>query len=162
MGVSERKKVFGVARPIRRLLALDCIDFNRTEFYHIDTLSDVAMLAVDIEMWLPYWLHVNTGSIPDKKPAQRFLDHYLFLFQDRRNELVESLLAYYMTEKAVVCTFITTLYEKSYDLSLNYLRIAHQCAKRLDAVLASHRIRSGSNSSSSTHFVTPGVAIRHG
>src|SRR6266700_2074508 len=40
---------FGLMKYPQQLLALDSIDFN-PEFCHIDTLSDVAMLAVDIEM----------------------------------------------------------------------------------------------------------------
>src|SRR5205807_9328190 len=39
----------GLKKYPQQLLALDCIDFN-PEFCHIDTLSDVAMLAIDIEM----------------------------------------------------------------------------------------------------------------
>lgn len=112
-----------------KLLSLDCIDFN-PEFCNIDTLSDVAMLAVDLER-----------LCSDPEFVNRFLQTYLDLSQEDLTH-VNPLLEYYMTEKAMVCAYVSVLFDNhdgyenhsNYSLAMDYLRIAaaHACSlKRL-------------------------------
>jgi len=114
----------------RRLLALDSIDFN-PEFCNIDTLSDVAMLAVDLER-----LCSDPGFI------DRFLGTYLDLSQEDLQN-VKLLLEYYMTEKAMVCMYVSVLFDRhdgyennsNYSLAMDYLRIAAAHARCLGKLL---------------------------
>lgn len=125
----------------RRLLALDCIDFNPS-LCHIDTLSDVAMLAVDLERFA---LPESPGRrgigdleqfkptiLPQQKQTYSFLHTYLKAMQEDIAR-VEPLLEYYMTEKAIVCTYVSILFDThNYDLGRQYLQIACIHAQRLD------------------------------
>lgn len=109
----------------RQLLALDCIDFN-AEFCNIDTLSDIAMLAIDIEM------HLMNSNCRESAVhlAGCFLTTYLKIVGED-SERVQPLLEYYLTEKAVVCACICVLYEKNYDRAKKYLDVAVAHAKKL-------------------------------
>lgn len=109
----------------RELLALDCVDF-KPEFSYIDILSDVAMLAIDLECLNPQ----------DTDVAYRFLHVYL---SNSREDVKQAmpLLEYYMTEKALVCTYVSVLYDNHQDeLGRQYLQIACQHAQRLDEYIA--------------------------
>ncbi len=108
----------------RRLLALDCIDF-RPEFCHIDTLSDVAMLAIDIEMRL------SNGSIL----AERFLQSYRRAFGE--SDEVIPILEYYLIEKAIVYVCMSILYDKQDDLGIKYLHILMAHIQKLEGYLKS-------------------------
>jgi aminoglycoside phosphotransferase family enzyme len=120
---------FGLKKYPQQLLALDCIDFN-PEFCHIDTLSDVAMLAVDIEMHVTRW----TGAYKDMEYAQNFanvfLDRYL---REMKEDSIDTwpLLRYYMTEKAMVCAYVSILYDGQPELGQRYLDIAYIHAQQL-------------------------------
>lgn len=108
------------------LLALDCVDFNQ-EFCHIDTLSDVAMLAIDLQASILAQRYQNTvadlncGQSQVVQPTSEtdevagliylFLKTYLEEAQEQVSEAI-SLLEYYMTEKAMVCAYICLLYDK--------------------------------------------------
>ena len=120
---------FGLKKYPQQLLALDCIDFN-PEFCHIDTLSDVAMLAVDIEMHFTNW----TGAYKDLEYAQNFanvfLDRYLREMQEYSMD-AWPLLRYYMTEKAMVCAYVSILYDGQPELGERYLDIAYVHAQQL-------------------------------
>jgi len=120
---------FGLKKYPQQLLALDCIDFN-PEFCHIDTLSDVAMLAVDIEMHFTNW----TGAYKDLEYAQNFanvfLDRYLREIQEYSMD-AWPLLRYYMTEKAMVCAYVSILYDGQPELGERYLDIAYVHAQQL-------------------------------
>lgn len=109
----------------RQFLALDCVDFN-PEYCHIDTLSDIAMLVVDLEMYL---------DMPDIEQASSvvqtyFLDSYLFRRREERDK-VQSLLKYYIIEKAIICAYMCILYGKQEEMILGkkYLDIAAFYAK---------------------------------
>lgn len=109
------------SRP--KLLALDCIDFN-PEFCNIDTLSDVAMLAVDLER-----------LCSDPEFFQLFLKTYLDLSQEDLPH-VNPLLAYYMTEKAMVCLYVSVLFDEHegdgrFKIAMDYLCIAYRHAQQL-------------------------------
>lgn len=111
------------SRP--RLLALDCIDF-KPEFCHIDTLSDAAMLAIDLER-----LH---GS-QNRNIATDFLRAYLKEMHENFDE-VEPLLEYYMTEKAIVCAYVSILYDtQQVETGKRYLDIANKHARRLHKLM---------------------------
>ena len=103
-----------------RFVALDCVDFN-PEFCNIDTLSDVAMLAVDLEMRLE-----NVPKSHDEKlSAQQLVKHFLqtYLKAVGENDSVWPLLEYYMTEKAIVCAYMSMLYDQSPLLGERYLKV---------------------------------------
>ncbi|SRR6266487_244846 len=110
-----------------RLYVLDCVDFNRPEFCYIDTLSDVAMLAIDIQMYVTNW------SDPEKDKGKDlvhlFLETYLQETKERR-VVAWPLLEYYLIEKAIVFAYISVLYdnlpmsvaEKYLDIGLSYMQ----------------------------------------
>src|SRR5207249_1038264 len=77
----------------QQLLALDCVDFNPT-FCYIDTLSDVAMLAIDIEMHLIYESENKEHLQLRQELVDYFLDTYLHLAQEE-SETVWPLIEYY-------------------------------------------------------------------
>ncbi len=111
-----------------KLLALDCIDF-KPEFCFIDTLSDVSMLAVDLERLYP-----QETELP-----RRFLQSYLSDMQEDF-EIVEPLLEYYLTEKAMVCSYVSILFDEQQDdqkheLGKKYLHVAYCHARRLQKLV---------------------------
>jgi aminoglycoside phosphotransferase family enzyme len=114
----------------RKLLGLDCVDF-RPDFCHIDTLSDVAMLAIDLEMSLIYCR--GDGIIDElcgRKMADHFVSTYLSKCHDNTPE-ARVVLAYYLTEKAIVFACISILYDNNLSLGENYLKVALAHAERL-------------------------------
>jgi aminoglycoside phosphotransferase family enzyme len=115
----------------QHLLATDCIDFN-PEFCHIDTLSDIAMLAADIEMHLRHFLKERLA----KKLTWHFLETYLLLVQEDM-VLTRPLLEYYITEKSVVCAFMSILYDDNIALSKRYLDVAYTHMLELTKLLYS-------------------------
>jgi aminoglycoside phosphotransferase family enzyme len=117
------------------LLALDCVDF-KPEFCYIDTLSDVAMLAVNIEMYLSRYDIEDADPWLAQELTQSFLDTYLSLLQENTDE-VKPLLEYYMTEKAVVCTYMSILYDGEPALGLQYLKVALHHAQKLKGLTPS-------------------------
>lgn len=119
---------FGLMKYPQQLLALDSIDFN-PEFCHIDTLSDVAMLAIDIEMhsWDKRYIAEGMGF------AYYFLDSYLRDYS--QDEDAWPLLQYYMTEKAMVCAYVSILYDGLPALGEKYLDIASAHARQLQEFL---------------------------
>ncbi len=115
------------------LIALDCIDFN-PDFCHIDVLSDVAMLAIDIEMHLSDWSDQCINTCRGQKLAKYFLLNYLRAVQEN-SEATWQLLEYYMTEKAMVCAYVSILYDKLPDQGEKYLNIALIHARNLKKML---------------------------
>ncbi len=118
-----------------KLKALDCIDF-KPEFCHIDVLSDIAMLAIDIEMRVEEWSNKSDHKLYNKKPVEHFLDTYLQEVQENK-DLVSPLLEYYMTEKAMVCTFMSVLYDNQPLLGEQYLKTAYYHAQKLKKLFES-------------------------
>jgi aminoglycoside phosphotransferase family enzyme len=112
----------------RRLLTLDCIDFDHPEFYHIDTLSDVAMLYVGMEAGL------MTLRL-DPEIVQVRLRSFLKTYLHKAGEEVEQvmpLLTYYAVEKAIVCAYTGLIYDYlPQELIENYLKLANDYAARL-------------------------------
>lgn len=109
----------------RKLFALDCIDFN-PDFCQIDTLSDIAMLAVSIQQVM-----TESGGSDGKELTLHFLEAYC---QEMRESdaCVQALLKYYMTEKAMVCSYVSILLDHSPELGKSYFAIAYQLAKQIE------------------------------
>ena len=141
IGFSKKKEFpyFDLKKHHQQLLALDCIDFN-PEFCHIDTLSDVAMLAVDIEMHFTNWTETDKKIKDGQNIANSFLYGYLHeMEQDHADAW--PLLRYYMTEKAMVCAYVSILYDGQSELGERYLDIAdihaHQLGKSTEPSMKS-------------------------
>jgi aminoglycoside phosphotransferase family enzyme len=113
----------------RRLLALDCIDF-RPDFYHIDKLSDIAMLAVDIQA------HeiASANEYRGKSLTETLLYEYCQEMSENE-ENARLLLRYYMTEKAIACAYVSILFDNAHQEGRNYLSLAYHYAKELEEAL---------------------------
>jgi aminoglycoside phosphotransferase family enzyme len=135
----EKPILWGLMKSPQRLLALDCVDF-RPDFCHIDTLSDVALLAVDLELRLTNLLDEDAGSQLDMTSAKYFLSCYLDEVR-QNNQDSWMLLAYYMLEKAMVCAYVSILFDKLPELGKKYLDIALIHAEHLEKLLGSHEPR---------------------
>lgn len=118
----------------RRLLALDCVDF-RDDFSRIDTLSDVAMLVVDIEKHLLSRVEENDDRAAKLEIAKLFLATYLHAMCEDQHKM-QPLLEYYMLENAIVHAFMSILYAKNHSQGLQYLDIARIHADLLQNLLA--------------------------
>lgn len=118
-----------------RLVALDCVDFN-TEFCNIDTLSDIAMLVVDLEMQLDHVTESRSAKLSAQQLAKHFLQTYLEIVGE--NEIVWPVLEYYMTEKAMVCTYMSILYDKLPSLGEKYLKVVLRHSQELAKFLPPH------------------------
>ncbi|GHO66220.1 hypothetical protein KSC_051120 [Ktedonobacter sp. SOSP1-52] len=111
---------------------LDCVDFQ-PDFCNIDPLSDVAMLVMDLETQLS-----QHPSLPQNRVQpliQNFTNKYLEEMGET-NEISHLLLKYYVTEKAIVCSYMCILFDSEYDHSLleqgkRYLETAKKHTKSL-------------------------------
>lgn len=132
----EKSHSLGLLKQPRQLFAIDCIDFN-PEFCHIDTLSDIAMLAIDLEvLLLTDWLKAN-GSLNEQdgeSPIEYFLDCYL-REMEQDGEKCYPLLEYYMTEKSMVCAYVSILYDERPEIGKKYLEVALSHAQKLEKML---------------------------
>lgn len=109
----------------RKLFAIDCIDF-KADFCHIDTLSDIAMLAVDIQQVM------SSSGVNDAEELRRyFLEIYCKKMQEN-DVCIQLLLNYYMVEKAMVCSYVSMLLDNSLELGKRYFAIAYQLARELE------------------------------
>jgi aminoglycoside phosphotransferase family enzyme len=119
-------------RPPREFIALDCVDFEPA-FCHIDTLSDVAMLAIDLRAQLRNHL-APLGQAEAEVPmearaqaetrAELLTDEFVQVYLEESAEqgkVVEALLEYYMTEKAMIFAYIWLLVnEYPFDQPIRY------------------------------------------
>lgn len=121
---------------LERLVALDCVDF-RPDFYYIDILSDVAMLAIDIEAYTRSYMYGDEGEVQSLSLSRSFLSSYLKRTLQEENEDTLTLLEYYMTEKAVVCSYISVLYDNTPQLGMLY----HEVARTHAALLEDHLLK---------------------
>jgi len=90
---------------------LDAIDFNPA-YSNIDTLSDLAMLVIDIQ--------TRTGS---DFLADKMIKCYLSL-TGQEGDVAKSVLDYYLVEKAIVGAAISIVYDDAPSLGLNLLKVA--------------------------------------
>lgn len=92
---------------------LDCIDFKPL-FCMIDTLSDIALLIVDIQA------HTNNPDL-----ANAVIDEYLRISQEEE-EAARDLLAYYLVEKAFIGMVNSYIDNKNGELRMSYAKVVHQ------------------------------------
>lgn len=90
---------------------LDAIDFNPI-YCNIDILSDIAMLAVDIQA------HTSSPSLADQ-----MIEEYLHLTK-QQDEIARAVLDYYLVEKALVSAIVQIVYGHLLDPGLAFLRVA--------------------------------------
>lgn len=114
------------------LVPLDCVDFN-PEFCNIDTLSDVAMLAVDLEMRLIGMSGLAENKVRGQQLAQYFIQTYLDAAGEKKD--VFPILEYYMVEKAMVCAYMSILYDKLPVLGEKYLDVVLTHSQNLASYL---------------------------
>lgn len=110
----------GTVQAQERLVALDCIDFN-PDFCNIDTISDVAMLAADLEMRLAHPPKGHNEKLSGQQLARHFLQTYLKATGE--TNAAWPILDYYMTEKAMVCAYMSMMYDQSPLLGERYLNM---------------------------------------
>jgi aminoglycoside phosphotransferase family enzyme len=130
----EKSLFLGLKKYPPQLLALDCVDFNHPEFCHIDTLSDVAMLAIDIEARLKIQPAEDPQEQSCQGPAELFLNVYLQELKEN-SKISRPLLEYYMTEKAMICAYMSILYDNLPELGETYLEVALVHAQKLEQQL---------------------------
>jgi aminoglycoside phosphotransferase family enzyme len=131
--VQDKSLLLGRKKFRKRLLALDCIDFN-PEFCHIDTLSDIAMLAIEIEMRIKIWPSEDVKVQYRGSPVQHFLYTYLNKTQEDC-ETLWPLLHFYMTEKSMICAYMCILFDHLPTLSEKYFEVALNHAQELEKLL---------------------------
>ncbi len=148
----EKYAFLGLKKHPRQLIALDCVDFN-PEFCHIDTLSDVAMLTIDLEMYISNRLKIyaNGQEVEEAELARHFLECYLYEMQED-SEKWRPLLEYYMTEKSMVCAYVSILYDKRPVVGEGYLEVALVHAQRLQKMLECIESEYSFNSTDYNHF----------
>ena len=103
--------LYSVREPWNNVWILDAIDFNPS-YCNIDILSDLAMLVIDIQ--------VRTKS---PKLANLMVEDYLECTGQMDNTS-NSVLAYYLVEKAFVGSAINFVYKNSPNLGWGYLEVA--------------------------------------
>ena len=93
-------------------MILDAIDFN-PEFYNIDTLSDLAMLVIDIQA------RTKSPSLADLIVEDYLRDTM------QQDEVSRSVLAYYCVEKAIVGAAVSIVDDHLPDLGLAFWKVAN-------------------------------------
>ncbi len=102
---------------------LDVIDFN-DNYYYIDVLSDFAMLVIDIELLTHSSLY-----------SDYMMESYLQRSQ-QTDDISQLILAYYLTEKAIVRSVVNILYDNQPDVGLEFLYLASQHLIKLNTLLS--------------------------
>lgn len=136
--VQDKSLLWGRKKFRKRLLALDCVDFNPA-FCHIDTLSDIAMLAIEIEMRIKNWPSEDANRQCKASPVEHFLNTYLEKTQEAC-ETLWPLLHFYMTEKSMICAYMCILFDDLPNLGEKYLEVAHNHAQELKKAIDSYDI----------------------
>lgn len=95
-----------------RVKILDAIDFNPT-YCNVDILSDMAMLAVDIE------------ARTSPHMAEIFIRNYLRATK-QNNKAAKAVLAYYLAERAMIGAIVYIGYDALPDIGLKYLHVAER------------------------------------
>ena len=112
-------------RPEACVKILDCIDFKPL-FCMIDTLSDIALLIVDIQ--------ARTGNLD---LVNALIDEYLRI-SGEDEETTRYLLSYYLVEKAIVGTVNSFIDDQDAKLGTSYSRVVQQ---RMDELIMISNIR---------------------
>ena len=106
----------------QELLALDCVDF-RASYCYIDTLSDFAMLVVDLELFLSKQTELKASS-PHAALIQQFINTYLEATEEEVS-IANLLMAYYVAEKSIVCAYMHILFQEKIVPSLCQLMMSN-------------------------------------
>jgi aminoglycoside phosphotransferase family enzyme len=118
-----------------RVRILDAIDFNPS-YCNIDVLSDIAMLAVDVQA-VDKQLHEHDDlSKRGNKLAQFIVKAYCGQAKDKATKIV---LTYYLLEKSLVRASISLFYDRSEhpQLGAYFLKIAVDYMSQLKGLLHS-------------------------
>jgi aminoglycoside phosphotransferase family enzyme len=102
---------------LKRVKILDAIDFNPT-YCNVDVLSDMAMLAADIE------------ARTSHRIAQVFIRNYLKITK-QQNKTAKAVLAYYLVERAMIGAIVCIGYDALPETGLQYLRVAERYISEL-------------------------------
>ncbi len=111
--------------PWEHVSLLDAADFNPS-YTHIDVLSDLALLVVDVQA------RTQSAFLADL-----LMENYL-LYTDQQDGPSRAVLAYYLVEKAIVGAAISIVYDDLPDLGLKLLEIARshlQCLIERSALI---------------------------
>jgi aminoglycoside phosphotransferase family enzyme len=122
------------------VLILDGADFNPS-YTHIDMLSDIALLAVDIQ--------ARTNAFSPTL-ADRLTQSYLQL-TDQCDTVSQAILRYYLVEKALVGAAVSLVYDDLPELGHAFLHVAEQ---RLGPVISA---RPGQSQPASPAAYTPAL-----
>ncbi len=119
-----------------RIHILDAIDFNPS-YCHIDTLSDIAMLVIDVQAY------TQTPAI-----ANYLISSYLQQTGLQNDMAAQTVLRYYLVEKAIVRAAVNIAFDQEYNplahaLGKQFLKIAEQRMRELEKNVC---ILSGSSS----------------
>ncbi len=96
------------------------------------------MLAIDLEMHLSDWLKMSSNRQEGEALTRYFLKCYLGEMKEDSEEnsrVLWSLLEYYMTEKSMVCAYVSILYDERPVIGKKYLEVALAHAQRLEKML---------------------------
>jgi aminoglycoside phosphotransferase family enzyme len=92
---------------------IDAIDFN-SSFCYIDILSDIAMLAVDIQ-----------ARCRSQAIAEWIIEYYLEL-TGQQDSTARTVLSYYMLEKAYIGASVSVIDDDDLATGRNFLKVAQQ------------------------------------
>ena len=106
---------------------IDAIDFNLS-LCHIDVLSDIAMLAVDVQ-----------ARCRSQVVAEWIVDYYLKL-TGQQDAIARAVLRYYMLEKAFVGAAVSIIDDDDIALGRNFLKVAQQYIQE-DSLAPSRGVR---------------------
>src|SRR5258708_6779462 len=95
----------------QKVVRMDVIDFEPL-YCNIDDTSDISMLVVDIE--------ARTGS---SRLANRIKNYYLKLTSPK-NRAAQATFPFYLVDKAIVCGYISILYDNDIELGLKFFEVA--------------------------------------
>lgn len=120
-----------------RVRILDAIDFNPS-YCNIDVLSDIAMLAVDVQA-VDTQLHEH-DTLKDRGPelAQSIIETYLSLTEQEKDDpTTQIVLTYYLVEKAFVRASVSLFYDRNEypQLGKYFLSIAARYMQQLKSLL---------------------------
>jgi aminoglycoside phosphotransferase family enzyme len=120
----HNSKADKMSRTLNKVLILDAIDFNDS-YNHIDTLSDLAMLAIDIEAYTEkQWI---SGYI---------FENYKKQTKFNNTKAAENVFKYYLAEKALVRAAVSICFDHDRDdlpreMGKKFLMIADRNANEL-------------------------------
>lgn len=111
---------------------IDAVDFNAM-YSNIDTLSDFATLAIDIQTRIQQGTPNFAEDI-----ARQMVDMYLAQM-NQENEAARAMIHFYLVEKAYIGAAISIVYDDLPDLGLRFLNVAEKQLASLENYLKSQK-----------------------